>query len=449
MLSFQNFLTEAKDNLHGKVGGDGKATGHVRDYILPMLSAQGRAKTMKSVSNVGDIKVDTSVAGSHHDPKAESTHVLASKFENHPAGTPVKITHVTAGGEDGRSLFAHTESHGTIPLSRIAKPAALKKKAKGTGGFDVENRINSNFGTKSAGSSSTGFDFHYTGGSKSEKPAVRGKVKMVEQEQKKAVKGVDRPDVRGESKLVKGKFGQSIVNFEKGKGWSFGGKSKMNPMFERATVTGSDGKERTVLDHLNTFHKKGVIDRGFTARAAKGTASHYLGSSEINTVHFHNRQVDDNGNTKVDRGTTYTVGDTSLKGKTNLSHLSNSDIDRLDGSLNVLSTKTGKAEVTHRPSQGVMREYADNSHNDPTKHRSLIDENHAAEFRKHVDKHIKEYQAKKKQIKEDAVAVPGGSGSTNISNVAGIRDGEIPPVGKGITTAKKLLRRKYSSFLGK
>ena len=399
MLKFLEFLGEEflfeGNNLHGKIGADGKALGHVRDYIMPTLSAEGRAKTAKNLAKVGGVKGDTSVAGSSHDPKASSTHVLSSKFGEHAAGTPVKVTHVSAGGEDGRNLFAHTESHGKIPLSKLAKPAALKKAPKTESGFDVEKKLSAHLGTKAAGSSATGYDFHYRGSSKAEKPAVRGSVKMVEQ--KKAVKGVDRPDVRGESKLMKGKFGQSVVSFEKGKGWGFRNKSKMNPMFEKATVTGKDGKERNLIDHLNKHHPNGVIEKGFTARAAKGTAKHYLSSSDINTLHVHNRQVDKNTKkVTVDRGTTYTIGNTSLKGKTKLSHLSDEHINRLDGAVNLLATKTGKSEVVHKPSQGVMREYADNAHNNPGQHRDLTNAEHAAEFKKHVDKHIAEYEKMKK-----------------------------------------------------
>jgi hypothetical protein len=399
MLRFKQFINEdfliEKNNLHGKVGADGKALGHVRDYIMPLLSASGRAKTAKNLKGVGGVKGDTKVDGHAHNPEADSTHFLASKFGDHEAGTPVRITHVSSGGEDGRNLIAHTESHGKIPLSKIAKPAALAKKPKTEGGFDVEKRLSQHLGTRAAGSSATGFDFHYKGSSKAKTPAVRGSVKMVEQ--KKAVKGIDRPDVRGESKLMKGKFGQSVVSFEKGKGWGFRNSSKMNPMLEKATVTGPDGKERSLIDHLNKHHPDGVIDRGFTARAARGTARHYLNSSNVNTLHIHNRQIDKKtGKIKVDRGTTYTIGKTSLKGKTNLSHLTDKHIDRLDGAVNILSTKTGRAEVTHRPSQSVMREYADNSHNNPDQHRDLTNENHASEFKTHVDRHIAEYEKMKK-----------------------------------------------------
>lgn len=402
MLGFKQYLSEdllieGKNNLHGKAGADGKALGHVRDYVMPYLSSQGREKTVKGLKPLGAIKVDTSVSGEKHNPKAASTHTLQSSYGEHKAGTQVKITHVSAGGEDGKNLFAHTESHGKIPLSKIAKPAELKKKPKTQAGFDAEAKISKNFGTKAAGSSATGFDFHYTGASTGKKPVVRGKTRYVETGQK-AVKGIVRPDVRGESKLLKGKFGQSVVSFEKGKGWAFRNNKKMDPMFEKAKVTGSDGKERNLIDHLNTFHKSGKIERGITARAAQGTAKHYLDSNDINTLHIHHFEKDKNtGKVKVDRGTTYTVGKTSLKGKTSLGHLDDSQIHKLDGAVSILASGTGRAEVTHRPSQSVMREYAGNAHGDKSaQHRDLSNAEHAKEFSQHVDKHIAEFEKQKK-----------------------------------------------------
>lgn len=404
LIDYVKMLLESKKKkgLHGKENGDGKGVGHVRDYIMPLLSAEGRKKTLASVSKISASKsldtLDTKSHGQKYDPKASHTHVLASKFGEHEAGTPVKVSHVTAGGDDGRSLTAHT-SHGKIPMSKLAKPTELKKKPKTTGGFKVETKLSKHLGTKAAGSSASGFDFYYKG-------AVRGAVKMVEHKKKKAVKGTDRPDVRGESKLVKGKFGQSVVSFEKGKGWGFRNQSKMNSKLQQATVVGSDRKERTIIQHLNKYHSNGVIEKGFSAKAARGTARHYLNSSEINSLHIHNRKVDKRGKVIVDRGTTYTVGKTSLKGKTKLSHLSDKHIDRLDGNVNVLPTRTGKSEVTHRPSQAVMREFADNAHNNPNNHRDLTNADHATEFKTHVDRHITEYvkskRKKKKKVNEEA-----------------------------------------------
>jgi hypothetical protein len=276
------------------------------------------------------------------------------------------------------------------------KPESLRKVgSKGQAGFDVEKRISDNLGTEAAGSSAVGFDFHWA--DKDGKKVVRGKTKIVETVKSgKAVKGKDAPDVRGESKLSKGKFGQSVVSYQDGK-WGFRNSSKMNSAFEKSNVVGPDGKTRTILEHLNKYHKDGKISKGFTARAAAGTARQYLSSSDINTLHVHHREKDKKtGKITIDRGTTYTIGNTSLKGKTNLGHLSEEDIGRLDGSVNVQASGTGRAEVTHRPSQSIMKELAGNAHGDKAHmHGDLSNAGHASQFVEHVKKHI----AKSKKVK--------------------------------------------------
>ena len=121
-------LISEKNNMHGSVGADGKTLGHVRDYVMPFLSSAGRKKTASNLKGVGGSFRNVENHGEHHDPSASSTHNLAIKNGNHEAGTPISITHVSAGGDSGRTLFAHTTQHGIIPLSRIAKPEKLKKK---------------------------------------------------------------------------------------------------------------------------------------------------------------------------------------------------------------------------------------------------------------------------------------------------------------------------------
>lgn len=417
LIDYVKMLLESKkkkksgENLKGAVGTDNKGTGHVSGYVLPFLSSKGRKKTLDNFKNMKAAapgsnlwKTDTKSHGEKYDPKATHTHELHTAVANasgeHAAGTKVKITHVTVNREG--SLTAHTENHGSFPLSKLKKP--FTRAAKGQRGFSVEGKLSKHLGTKAAGSASKGFDFHYKG-------VVRGAVKVVETKKKKAVKGTDRPDVRGESKLIKGKFGQSVVSFENGK-WGFReaskGASKMDSKFKEAKVK-SSGKK--VLDHLNTYHKNGKIDQMITATAAKGTSRHYLNSSEINSLHIHHRKV--NPKTKkvvVDRGTTYTVGKTSLKGRTNLSHLSDKHLDALDGDVQIMATKgVGKkvtTEIVHRPKQAVMREYAEASHNNPNNHRDLTNADHAAEFKTHVDRHITEYvkskRKKKKKVNEEA-----------------------------------------------
>ena len=411
MFNLSKFLKEEflieKDNLHGSIDSGGKTVGHVVKYVLPFLNKAGRKKTADSLSKYASRgKFDNLVQsdGENYNSEAESTHTLQLPHGDHEAGTKVRISHVVTGtGEEKKRLFAVTHSHGVIPLSKIAKPESLRTESKAASGIYAEGRVAKNLGGAQAGSSSTGIDFSYTGKGDS-KPTIRGKEAIVEsssEKPRKMVKGVDRPDVRGESKLMKGKFGQSVLSWDKKtKKWSLTGRnSTVNDQFSKATITGRDGKKRNILDHLNQFHPNGRINQGISADAAPGTAREYLNSSNINTLHIHNLKKRKGGEVIVDRGTTFTVGDTSLaRGKTRatkLGHLGNDDLLKLDGKVRILYTKTGKTEVTHYPPAGVMRDLADSSFNDPDNHRDLSNEEHAREFMQHVDEHIRKFKNKK------------------------------------------------------
>ncbi len=363
MLTFLNFITEAADTMVGTIGSDKKGLRHVKNYVMPFLSAAGREKTAKSFEghmNFGD----TSNAGEHHDPTTEYTHELSTKQGQHPAGTKIKVTHVTMGSNN--SIIAHTEKHGSMPLSALKKPESVKKPAITRGGFDVESRIAENLGTKAAGSTKHGYDFKY--GEK-----VRGKIKEVD---KKA--GGASPVIRGESKLDKGKMGQSTFKHTKEKGWHFTN-SAVGKHFEKATITGNDGKERSLIDHFNHHHGNGVIDRNYSIPAPKGATRNYLNTSNVNSLHLHDK--------KSDRGTTFTIGNNNeLKGKTKLGHLHNKDLDSLDGTISIEKTTTGSTQAAHRPKATKMRELALRSTTEPNNHRDLTDSSHASEFKEHVDK---------------------------------------------------------------
>jgi hypothetical protein len=363
MQTFLSYIKESSDSMVGTVGSDKKGLRHIKNYVMPFLSASGRKKTAKAFEghmNFGD----TSSNGEHHDPNAEYTHELATKQGTHPAGTKVKVTHVTMGANN--SLIAHTEKHGSMPLSALKKPASVKKPAITKGGFDVESKIAENLGTKAAGSTKHGYDFKYG-------ENVRGKVKTVDKKT-----GGAAPVIRGESKLDKGKMGQSTFKHTKEKGWHFTNEA-VGKHFEKATIVGDDGKERSLIDHFNHYHGNGVIDRAYSIPAPKGSTRNYLSSSNVNALHLHDK--------KSNKGTTYTIGDRNeLKGKTKLGHLSNKDLDSLDGTLSIEKTTTGSTQVAHRPRATRMRELALNSVNDPSNHRDLTNPDHAVEFKKHVDK---------------------------------------------------------------
>lgn len=358
MLSFRGFLVEAADSMAGTIGSDGKGKRHTKNYIMDYLSSEGRKKTAKSFEKHGGMGDIGSSHGDLYDEK--TTHTIKTSQNGHPAGTPVKVTHATV--DDRGSITVHTKDHGSFSQAALMKPASLKKPAITKTGFDVEGRIAKNLGTQAAGSTKHGYDFQYSSG----RGHVRGKVK----------EAGAAPDIRGESKLDKGKMGQSTFKHDKKKGWHFTNEA-VGSHFEKAKITGPDGKERSLIDHFNMFHGGGKIDRSYSIDAPKGTTRNYLSTSNVNTLHLHNKAKK--------HGTTFTIGDTHLKGKTKLGHLSDKHLNALDGKIVIEKTTTGSTQAAHRPKASVMKSYANLSKTDPENHRDLTDEDHATEFKSHVD----------------------------------------------------------------
>ncbi len=359
-------LNEAVRNMQGTIGSENVGMRHVKNYVLPTLDKTGAQRTISGLAKISKGLPSAGTTGSSFDPKASHTHLLGTKHGEHPIGTPIKITHVIH-DKASNTLHAATEKHGTIPLSRIAKPTALAKPPITKGGFDVEGKISHNLGTKAAGSTKTAYDFSYKG------DQVRGNVKEVEHE--KSVKGVgEAPILRGESKLDKGKFGQSVIKHNsETKKWSFSNE-KLGKHFAKATHPTS---KLPILQHLDKFHPKGVIKTGFAINAPHGSTAHYLKTSNVNALHIHDK--------KTDTGTTFTFGkNNDLAGRTKLGHLSDKHVHALDGKLNVASTSSGATTLVHRPKQPLMKQYAKKSVTDPHNNRSLHREDHAQEFMHHV-----------------------------------------------------------------
>jgi len=370
MKSFKEIrqdLNEAVSKMAGTIGSDKKGLRHLKNYVMPMLSAEGRKRTADSFANHGAL--DHEGHGENYDPKAEHNFTLATKQGPHEAGTPVQVTHVLQGPNN--SLIAHTAHHGQVSLAALNKPEGLKRAPITREGFNVEGTIAKHLGTTAAGSTKHGYDFHYgSGGSE-----VRGKVKEVEAVDKKT--GGATPVVRGESKLDKGKMGQSTLKHDKVKGWHFTNEALASHL-EKTQING-----KPILDHLNEHHPNGVIDRPYTVPAPAGMAQHYLKTSNVNTLHIHNK--------KAGRGTTFTIGNNNkLKGKTRLGHLSHADLERLNGSISIEKTTTGSTTAAHRPKHGVMKELANMSQTNPDQHRDLTNEEHAKEFKQHLAANIKE-----------------------------------------------------------
>lgn len=393
----------------------------VKNYVLPYLNSAGRAKTVKAFSNSESSalsKVDASSHGEKYDPKASSTHVLEKEHNGHAAGTPIKITHVTH--ENSDKIIAHTESHGAIPLSKISKPKELAKPAQGNYGFEVETKVAKNLGLKqNAGSSNVDRDFEIHG--------AKAKVKVVPDK--------EEPIVRGESKLEQGRMGVTSLKYtphptKKGKGsWGFTGQDRMVEKFPETQIKGPDGKHRPLLDHLNKFHADGNFRQGTSAPAPSGTARHYLSGKQINVLHIHDK--------KTKNSTTYTIGDTSLKGKTGLGHLSHKDIDKMDGTVSLEPAGKGRIRIAHSPNTSVMRQYASAASENPTEHKTLENKKHADEFKAGAKKHAEEWAAmpekkraaitakrfgtkKLKQIKEEIMIEDAPANSMGAAGISGL-----------------------------
>lgn len=368
MLGYRKFIfnESAMSNTFGEMRG----VRHVKNYIAPFLSKEGLAKTKNAF---GDVRtpIDTMAAedhGSLYDSNSTHTHYLHSSHNSHSAETPIKITH--AFHKDGK-IYAATESHGDIPLSKIAKPKGLKKTRRGESGFSIEKTISQNLGTQAAGSSNKDKDFTYHHKKDApQNPSVRGEVKVAESPLS--------PAVRGESKLEKGRFGVTSLKHENGQ-WSFAGQTKMHAIFKKAMALGPDGITRPILDHLNQFAPDGIIQKGFSVGAPKGTARHYVKNSDVNALHLHDKST---GNS-----TTFTYGN-ELKGRTALGHLENTDLDNLDGRITIEPGAPGKGRIAHSPNVTEMRRLAALSATDSQNHRTLEKKEHADEFMSHIDTNL-------------------------------------------------------------
>jgi len=363
MFSFLRFLSEEAVGMVSTIGSDRKGKRHTENYVMPYLSAEGRKKTAESFAKHGGFRTTGTGHGEKHDPNAESTHTLRTAQNGHPAGTQVKVTHVTV--DEPGNITVHTKDHGSFKQAALLKPGELKRPFKSERGFKVESRIAKNLGTQAAGPTKHGYDFQYSAGSKS----VKGKVKEAS----------EAPPVRGESKLDRGKMGQSTLKHDKEKGWHFTDKA-IGSHFEKAHVKdpSNPGSTLPLLDYLNKHHSNGKIEKGFSVDAPKGATRNYLNNSGVNALHLHNKVKD--------KGTTFTVGNTHLKGKTKLGHLTDEHLNALDGKISIEKTTIGQTQAAHRPNIKVMKQYANMSQTNPNEHRDLSNEEHASEFKAHVDK---------------------------------------------------------------
>lgn len=367
MIRFGEFLTEAKrNNMKGRISGaeSGKVLSHLKRYVLPFLDQKQKVQAANVLKKHMDVATDES--GEHSDK--EMSHTFGTSHGGHEAGTPVKVTGIDRVDPDG-TVHLKTKDHGVIPMSKLNKPEGLAKAASGREGFGVEDLINSHWGSKSAGSTRHAYDFSLGGSERKAPPAVRGKVREAEPEPN----AYQKPIIRGESKLQKGKMGQGVVSFNKEKGWQINHPDQnMANYMASAEVNGVP-----LIDHMNKNFPDGNITKGFSVKAPQGMAREYLRSTGANVLHVHNKQAGS--------GTSFTVGDKNeLKGKTKLGHLSNDDLDALDGSLAIEKSGSGSSTIIHRPKQAQMRALSMMAAQDPENHRDLTKKEHAMELHGHV-----------------------------------------------------------------
>ena len=382
MRTFKSWLKEEflLEKLLGSVNGaEGyKAASHFKAYVAPFLKKDEISKGKKGlehISKMNDLnhEKDGEYSGNEH------SHTLITKHGPHPVGTKIKVTGLSHVDENGR-IHLKTIDHGVVPQSRLKKPEHLARENKTETGFTIEKRISANLGTKSAGSTGSAYDFHY-GKNKDSSHTVKGKVETVSEE--KALKKDNKPVVAGESKLTVVKMGASGVKYNnETKKWSFIGKKL--PDFTKHL----EEHASHILQHLNENHSDGKIEKGFTVAAPKGTAKSYFKSIGANALHVHDKETDS--------GTSFTIGNKNeLKGKTKLGHLSDKDIEEhLNGRINVEKAPSGIASVFHRPLKKKMVHLASLSTSDPHNHRDLTNVQHAGEFKRHIDNHIRETSKK-------------------------------------------------------
>jgi hypothetical protein len=211
MLRFKAYIAEATMTVSGFIGQR-----HAQKYVEP-----NKGKTLKLASKHADIPAGEHVTIHGHEVVNGKFHAIAS-----------------ASGED-------KQHH--IPFSKLLKPATDKENK----GLSYENEFVQHLNKHGVmGGGGAGFtggnDFHLA---KKNGQAIQGEAK---QSTKTAA------------------FGQATLSHTPEKGWHFGEKAKKRfPEYtkhaEKATITGSDGKKKNLLDHINdTFGPPNRNERNST-----------------------------------------------------------------------------------------------------------------------------------------------------------------------------------------
>jgi hypothetical protein len=408
---FKDFLSEAllledaeagpqRANMAGNINdASKKGLRHLKNYVMPTLNKAQKKKVMANFHNYFTQDEHDKLAKEngklHNTDEKVSSHVLASAHGAHKAGTEVKVT--GARHDDQGRIILSTAQHGEIPQSKLTPPKELKKESAGKAGFAVEEQLAKNFGCKPAGSTKTAYDFtsHCADNESKQSKKLKGVVKETMPEKEQIKTPFNQDTVKGESKLVNAKMGQSALNWDsKTRQWGFTDK-RLGAHYQKAMVkvdkTGkaipstdktTEGKMVPLLQHLNTNHSDGKITNSFSIAAPAGSTRKYFSGSDVNSLHVHNKEKE--------HGTTFTVGDNNeLKGVTTMGHLGNKDLDKLDGSLKIEATHSGKSYAAHWPKSGVMKELASRSVTKPELNRDVSKPEHATEIKGLIDKHNK------------------------------------------------------------
>ncbi len=370
MLKFSDFLVER--NLAGAPGTEGKGRGisHIIGYLGPYMSAEDRNNTIKGFHGRISRTDLPDKDGEKHHPE-NTSHQLGSDFGQHKAGEKIKIKHAVLDKDTGK-MMVHTKDHGIIPASKIKINDEDKREKKTQGGLENEKILSKNFGVTSSEGAANAPDFYWDGEDESGKAEVKGKLRH---------KTDDKPLIVGESKRNSGaRMGVANLKMDKKTGkWGFSSKSdpKIIDSMMNAKVTGKDGVERNIVDHYN-HHYSGqeTVAAGTTSAKGTGVANSYL--SRYNALHLHRTE----GN--IDHGTSFTMNNFPYAGKTNVSHLSNEDINDLEGKLAFEKTNSGSVRVTHTPNSAKFNELAARSTTNPENNGSWMNPEHVNTFKNMV-----------------------------------------------------------------
>jgi hypothetical protein len=410
-LKFKDFLSEAlliedaesgplRVNMAGNINdASKKGLRHLKNYVMPTLNKAQKKKVMANFHNYftqdDHGKLAKEDGKLHNSDTKAASHILASAHGAHKAGTEVKVTGATH--DDQGRIMLSTAQHGEIPQSKLTPPKELKKESAGKAGFAVEEQLAKNFGCKPAGSTKTAYDFtsHCADNENKQSKKLKGVVKETMSEKETIKTPFNQDTVKGESKLVNAKMGQSALNWDsKSRQWGFTDK-RLGAHYQKAMVKvdkngkaipstdkETEGRMIPLMQHLNKNHSDGKIPNSFSIAAPAGSTKKYFSGSDVNSLHVHNKEKG--------HGTTFTVGDNNdLKGVTTMGHLGSTDLDKLDGSLKIEATHSGKSYAAHWPKSGVMKELASRSVTKPELNRDVSKPDHATEIKNTIDRHNK------------------------------------------------------------